>query len=296
MLPLQATAGDMPDSAVAPQGTSQPRSSLNIVVGNRASIRDADLPPASAKPPAGRQHKLRVLTASHRQAEDDQEPAGSDGELRELMFVPRIDDAVEPARADLPVRSALKRTLQDSPPADGQAEQAAPAEALPEKRQPPALLRPKPAGRAADCQRLYKELTRQPLADIDLDIHKTKGELPYRCLVPEQGGLRLWSPTCFTWKASSLCHKPLYFESVALERYGHSMGLIQPAVSGAHFFGNLALLPYNVGVELPGECIYPLGYYRPGSCARKMIHPFPLSLRGAVTGGATAAGLIWLIP
>ena len=101
----------------------------------------------------------------------------------------------------------------------------------------------------------------------------------------------------FAWTASALCHKPLYFEDVQLERYGHSAGPIaQPFLSTAHFFGNIAILPYKMGINPPNECQYALGYYRPGSCAPYMIEPFPLSLRGALYQTAFVAGLITLLP
>ena len=72
-----------------------------------------------------------------------------------------------------------------------------------------------------------------------------------------------------------------------LERYGHTRGpIVQPMVSGAHFFVNVALLPYKMGINPPNECQYPLGYYRPGSCAPWMLQPFPLSGRGAATAAS----------
>jgi hypothetical protein len=99
------------------------------------------------------------------------------------------------------------------------------------------------------------------------------------------------------WKASGLCHKPLYFEQVALERYGHSTGpLTQPIVDGAHFFLTVPVLPYKMGIEAPWECKYALGYYRPGSCAPYIIPPIPLSARGAALEAATAAALIYTLP
>lgn len=91
---------------------------------------------------------------------------------------------------------------------------------------------------------------------------------------------RSWELITFTWTASALCHKPLYFEDVALERYGHSAGPVkQTLLSGAHFFGNVFMLPYNVGLHPATECRYALGYYRPGSCAPWMLHALPISKR-----------------
>ena len=106
---------------------------------------------------------------------------------------------------------------------------------------------------------------------------------------------RAWASTTYLWKASGLCHKPLYFEEVQLERYGHDWGpVLQPFVSGAHFFGTFPILPYKMGLETPQECVYSLGYYRPGSCAPYMIEPLGFTWRAAAfeaaawTGGAAA--------
>jgi hypothetical protein len=108
---------------------------------------------------------------------------------------------------------------------------------------------------------------------------------------------RHFAPLTMTWKASALCHKPLYFEEVQLERYGHTTGpLVQPALSGAHFFLNIAALPYRAGINPPTECQYSLGYYRPGSCAPWMVPPIPLSVRGALMQAGAVVGGVAVIP
>jgi len=122
--------------------------------------------------------------------------------------------------------------------------------------------------------------------------------LPAECPL---GGLRTqernWLASSFNYQASALCHKPLYFEEVQLERYGHTAGPVrQPIISGCHFVMNLALLPYHMGINPPTECVYALGYYRPGSCAPWMIPPFPLSARGAAAEIGTALGIIAILP
>ncbi len=108
---------------------------------------------------------------------------------------------------------------------------------------------------------------------------------------------RTWSCITYTWKAAATCHKPLYFEEVNLERYGHSRGpILDPLVSAAHFFVCVPLLPYEMGVEPPNECEYSLGYYRPGSCAPWIIDAVPISLRGMVLECSAATGTAFLIP
>jgi hypothetical protein len=108
---------------------------------------------------------------------------------------------------------------------------------------------------------------------------------------------RDWTLTTFTWTASALSHKPLYFEEVQLERYGHSAGPIkQPILSGVHFFGNIFFLPYQMGLTPPTECQYVLGYYRPGSCAPWLLPAVPLSARGARWQLAAVIGALAIFP
>lgn len=122
--------------------------------------------------------------------------------------------------------------------------------------------------------------------------------LPYECGWTDQPFMgRNWSPLEVNWTASALCHKPLYFEDRALERYGHTTGPIsQVVLSGAHFFGSAALLPYQMGMYPPTECRYALGYYRPGNCAPHLIPPVPLSGRGAAFQAGAVLGAVYWIP
>lgn len=123
-------------------------------------------------------------------------------------------------------------------------------------------------------------------------------ERPYECTVEAATfNPRSWSCLTYTWKASALCHKPLYFEEMSLERYGHSWGPIcDPVVSAAHFFGTLPILPYKMGVDTPCECQYALGYYRPGNCAPYMCEPFPISPRGAAVQAGFVVGAVGALP
>ena len=108
---------------------------------------------------------------------------------------------------------------------------------------------------------------------------------------------RMWQPTCFQRNASMLCISAAYFEDVAVERYGHSWGpFMQPVMSAAHFYGSVVFLPYKMGLTPPTECVYTIGYYRPGSCAPFMIDPIPLSLRAGVAQAGAVVGVAHLIP
>jgi hypothetical protein len=126
------------------------------------------------------------------------------------------------------------------------------------------------------------------LSDPDRAYALELWKLPMLCSLGNQPVLaRQHVPGTVTYQASGLCHNPLYFEDVQLERYGHEHGpVLQPVLSTAHFFTNVAILPYKMGIHPPNECQYALGYYRPGSCAPWTVGPIPISLRGALAEGA----------
>jgi hypothetical protein len=152
-----------------------------------------------------------------------------------------------------------------------------------------------------NCERILSEVKANGITNINLDI-SLKGnpgeDFPFECgLGDDRFVPRAWPEITYLWKASGLCHKPLYFEQVQLERYGHSWGpVLDPVMSGAHFFATVPLLPYKMGIESPGECIYTLGYYRPGNCAPYMIPAVPFTWRAAAYEAGAAAGVILIFP
>lgn len=108
---------------------------------------------------------------------------------------------------------------------------------------------------------------------------------------------RSWNQVTFHWTASALCYKPNYFEEVRLARYGQTWGpVVQPFISGAHFFLAVPALPYFMAMFPPQECVYTLGYYRPGDCVPYYIDPLPLSFRAALTEAGVWTGAIFVIP
>ena len=154
---------------------------------------------------------------------------------------------------------------------------------------------------ADDCADAYEMLRTNTLDKLDIDIRiagEPGNQIPFECtLSNDPFSPREWRSTTYTWKASALCHKPIYFQDVALERYGHSHGPVcEYFASAAHFFGDVILLPYNMGVKTPSECVYTLGYYRPGNCAPYMLDPFPFSLRGAAFGALGYGATIAIFP
>jgi hypothetical protein len=157
------------------------------------------------------------------------------------------------------------------------------------------------AADAEACRLALEQLRLDRLSEIDLDIRVdgvAGNDYPCECRLDGEVFVpRQFSTTTFTWKAAGYCHKPLYFEQWNFERYGHSYHwAADPFISAAHFFGTLPILPYKMGVELPWECVYPVGYYRPGNCAPWTVPAFPVSVRGMAVEAATVTGLVFLLP
>lgn len=152
-----------------------------------------------------------------------------------------------------------------------------------------------------NCRQELLGIEADRISSIDLSI-RVKGnageDYPFECAVSTKNHQpRQWPQVTYNWKAAALCHKPLYFEQVQLERYGHSWGpYVQPLMSGVHFFGTIPFLPYKMGIRTPNECVYSLGYYRPGSCAPYMIDPISFTWRAAMFEGAAATGISFIIP
>jgi hypothetical protein len=152
------------------------------------------------------------------------------------------------------------------------------------------------------CTEGLQKLRGRTIDQVDLNIAVTGeqgSDFPFECTLGENEwhGGRCWEQTTYMWKASALCHKPLYFEDEQLERYGHSFPpCFQPFVSGAHFFTRLPVLPYCMGVEPPCECVYALGHYRPGNCAPYMCNPIPISPRGALIQAGAVVGTAAALP
>jgi hypothetical protein len=228
----------------------------------------------------------------------------------------QLPDA-EPAQYQSPLPAAGGQTgvvnaFQD-PFDDGKKLTQAPPLSIEENRQPglraqgPAEIDVMPAGPGPLSETLAAgpqvALTRCPTPlkktnEISYNIAPKAGKMPQECtLGGGQFTARCFAPTTFTWKASGLCHKPLYIADEDLDRYGHTWGpFLQPLLCGAHFFLSVPMLPYNMALQPPGECIYSLGYYRPGDCAPYKIDPLPISVRAALAEAGVATGVYFFLP
>ena len=105
-----------------------------------------------------------------------------------------------------------------------------------------------------------------------------------------------WALGNKSWTAPVFCHQPVYFEETMLERHGQErFPYLQPLVSGATFFSNIAFLPYHSYLQRPLEERYNTGHYRPGSAAPCIRQRAPydagaLRLQLLTTGTLVLAG------
>jgi hypothetical protein len=105
----------------------------------------------------------------------------------------------------------------------------------------------------------------------------------------------------FEWHPSpeglNFCYQPLYFEEVNAERYGHSFGILQPAVSAVAFYGRIPLLPYMTFARPARRCTYHAHWALPGyKIPRWEPQPIVPSVTGAAAEVAVIYGLVLLIP
>jgi hypothetical protein len=136
--------------------------------------------------------------------------------------------------------------------------------------------------RSTDSRDNSKAMNREPIVLPALSIPNTSiqgvgtgstpedfvvGRLPATIQLP-YGADRygFWALDRKTWTAPVFCLQPVYFEETMLERHGQErFPYLQPLVSGATFFSNIAFLPYHSYLQRPLEERYSTGHYRPGS-------------------------------
>ena len=145
----------------------------------------------------------------------------------------------------------------------------------------------------------------KPIGAVTVNITNPSGELPKDLAAPrfvKAGAVyapanegRNWEAYGFYWVAAGSYSNPLYFEEPNVERYGYKLGCLQPAVSAAHFFATIPLLPYKMVVHPPQERVYTLGYYRPGDRAPLQHERFHLDPAAATAETGAVIGMILLL-
>ena len=107
---------------------------------------------------------------------------------------------------------------------------------------------------------------------INLDVRETSANAPedvsLQLIGSSQSDWTQFYPQqkVFAWVAPDISYQPLYFEDVALERYGTTAGPYhQSLISSFHFFKDFVFLPHKMRHDVPSSCDHPLGFCRPGN-------------------------------
>jgi hypothetical protein len=107
---------------------------------------------------------------------------------------------------------------------------------------------------------------------------------------------RDFKPMQLTVEPNYVCYHRLYFERLNSERYGWDLGFIQPLVSTAQFYSDVALLPYHFWTDPCRNYDSNAGYCLPGDPVPYLLYPPQLSLTGAAAEGVAVAGLFLIFP
>jgi hypothetical protein len=128
--------------------------------------------------------------------------------------------------------------------------------------------------RAAEpkSQELNSTWVRRRIQSVRTDIREQARVAPQDRSIELDYGMADWThfqcqPKVFAWCAPDIRYQPLFFEDVALERYGQTLGFHRQTFrSGIHFFKSAITFPNNARHHSPWSCDYPLGFCRPGDC------------------------------
>ncbi|MCE2792358.1 MAG: hypothetical protein ACK56J_06275 [Planctomycetota bacterium] len=112
----------------------------------------------------------------------------------------------------------------------------------------------------------------RPISEVSLDIREADVRLPRDRSSELQNYVTTdWTMTnspelAVWWAAPNIRYGQLYFENVALERYGQTCGPYKEVTaSAAHLFCSVWGVPFQMWTAPAGSCDTPLGYCRPGS-------------------------------
>ncbi|HEX3870458.1 MAG TPA: hypothetical protein VHV77_08485, partial [Pirellulales bacterium] len=272
---LKASTASMPTSGQL-KWTAKPIMSSTSKPASRSPSKSTSkslIAQAAASKLAAQTHRARpaVYDTQASQQQDSAQQSGDEQASRSLPSSRHPREVLEPE-----VQEALAQFEQETPtlPTAGEEEVFVEGELL-----APRLMPALPVERVARLPVAYQpamprfedsyQRATQSL-DVDCDVERSKlkpikrvttnivaeaGDFPPECgSANSMFAPRCWEPLTYTWKASNLCHAPLYFEDVQAERYGHVWPRpFQPLVSTLKFFGGVILLPYNIGMELPNE-------------------------------------------
>jgi hypothetical protein len=106
---------------------------------------------------------------------------------------------------------------------------------------------------------------------------------------------RHWPPQTETAEPNYVCHGKLLFEDINSERFGWDFGILQPVVSTAKFYADLAAMPYHIATApCRRECS--AGLCLPGDPVPYLLYPPEFSVTGSLVEAGSILGLLAIFP
>ncbi len=137
-------------------------------------------------------------------------------------------------------------------------------------------------------------VTMCPPGSAGAGVDRCPEQLPLPIL---EGAERNFIDIEYCWDAPNLFRNPLYFEDVALERYGHTYcEPIQSIASASKFGLQLVGLPYQMALAPVHKRETSLGYYRPGDPAPHKCYQIPLNAEAAFKAAYVYTGMSFIVP
>jgi len=267
----------------------------------------------AAKTPAPTQPEatagLSVALEARRTADATKAPAPTvtegtmseaEAEVLAILHVPsdKLAQAVPPQPGQAQAAPPQDESKQPASPQTAQQQQPSPAQTA-QKRTPEEV--PTPGS-------MY-DFESRPIGSLTVKTSYRAGDVPadlgreklthMQAKASDDVLVRDWPLTCYRWEAPALCHRPLYFEEVNLERFGYGpryLRIAQPVISAGQFFATVPILPYKMFSEPARQCAYTLGQYRPGSPVPYYVEFPAWSWSGAGVESVLVTGLIFAIP
>ncbi|MBL8799767.1 MAG: hypothetical protein JNM56_38145 [Planctomycetia bacterium] len=106
---------------------------------------------------------------------------------------------------------------------------------------------------------------------------------------------RSWPCQTMLVEPSYVNYRPLLFQDLNSERYGWDLGFVQPVVSTAIFWKDVAFWPYR-RAAFGSCCDSGAGYCLPGDPVPYLLYPPYVSARGALAEAAVIAALVAIFP
>jgi hypothetical protein len=150
-------------------------------------------------------------------------------------------------------------------------------------------------------QRLFKRVSENAVKEEIRQEARRKPGGP-RIIFPEEPPLTRepYKPRYFPQlvevvEPSFVLHGRLYFEQVNFERHGWDLGLLQPAISLATFYKDLAFLPYHYWTRPCEHYDTSAGKCMPGDPTPLYLYPPEWSWTGVLGESATIIGGVFFI-